>query len=47
MINDRAKNTDNEFEALKNLAKLWLTRTGKQLNEAVDDESLQVICNDK
>ena len=44
--NDRANITDEELEALKDIAEQLLARTGKQLDEAVHDGSLQEICHD-
>ena len=44
--NDRANITDDELEALKDIAEQLLARTGKQLDEAVKDGSLQEICHD-
>ena len=44
--NDRANITDDELEALKDIAEQLPARTGKQLDEAVQDGSLQEICHD-
>src|SRR4030067_1478551 len=44
--NDRANITDDELEALKEIAEQLLARTGKQLDEAVQDGSLQEICQE-
>lgn len=44
--NDRANITDDELEALKEIAEQLLARTGKQLDEAVQDGSLQEICHE-
>lgn len=44
--NDRATITDDELEALRDIAEQLLARTGKQLDEAVQDGSLQEICHD-
>ena len=44
--NDRANITDDELEALKEIAEQLLARTGTQLDEAVQDGSLQEICHD-
>jgi len=44
--NDRANITDDELEALKDIAEQLLAGTGKQLDEAVQDGSLQEICHD-
>ena len=38
--------TDDELEALKEIAEQLLARTGKQLDEAVRDGSLQEICHE-
>lgn len=40
---DRANITDDELEALKEIAEQLLARTGKQLDEAVQDGSLEEI----
>lgn len=42
--NDRANITDDELESLKEIAEQLLARTGRQLDEAVRDGSLQEIC---
>jgi hypothetical protein len=44
--NDRANIADDELEALKDIAEQLLARTGRQLDEAVEDGSLQEICHD-
>lgn len=44
--NDRANIADDELEALQEIAVQLLARSGKQLDEAVQDGSLQEICND-
>ncbi len=44
--NDRANISDDEQEALKDIAAQLLDRTDKQLNEALDDETLTEICHD-
>jgi hypothetical protein len=44
--NDRANISDDELEALKELAAQLLARTGKQLAEALNDGSLSEICHD-
>ena len=44
--NDRANIADDELEALKDIAEQLLARTGRQLDEAVQDGSLQEICHD-
>ena len=41
--NDRANITDDELEALKEIAEQLLARAGRQLDEAVQDGSLQEI----
>ena len=42
---DRANIADDELEALKDIATQLLARTGQQLNAAVEDGSVQEICN--
>lgn len=42
--NDRASISDEELEGLQAIAADLLTRTGKQLDEAVADGTLQEIC---
>lgn len=44
--NERANIADDELEALQELATLLLARTGRQLDEAIQDGSLQEICDD-
>lgn len=44
--NDRANIADDELEALQDIAAQLLARTGKQLDEAVEEGALQEICND-
>jgi hypothetical protein len=44
--NDRANIADEELEALQEIAAQLLVRTGRQLDEAVVDGSLQEICHD-
>ena len=44
--NERANIADDELEALKEIASELLRRTGRQLDEAVEDGSLQEICDD-
>lgn len=44
--NERANISDDELEALKELAEQLLARTGKQLAEALNDETLSEICHD-
>ena len=44
--NDRANITDDELAALKELAEQLLARTGKQLTEALNGETLSEICHD-
>ena len=44
--NDRANIADDELEALQGIAEQLLAKTGRQLDEAVNDGSLQEICHD-
>lgn len=44
--NDRATIADDELEALQDIAAVLLARTGRQLDEAVEDGSLQEICHE-
>ena len=44
--NERANISDDELEALKDLAEQLLARTGHQLAAALNDGSLMEICND-
>lgn len=44
--NERANIPDDELEALQELATHLLTRTGRQLDEAIQDGALQEICDD-
>ena len=44
--NDRTNIADVELEALQDIAKQLLARSGQQLDDAVQDGSLQEICND-
>ena len=44
--NDRANIPDDALEALKDIAEQLLARTGKQLDEAMNDGSLTEICDD-
>ena len=44
--NDRDNIADDELEALQDIAKELLTKSGQQLDGAVQDSSLQEICND-
>ena len=44
--NDRANIADDELAALQDIASQLLARSGQQLDEAVQDGSLQEICND-
>ena len=44
--NERANIGDDELEALQEVAEQFLARTGRQLDEAVKDGSLQEICDD-
>ena len=45
--NDRASIADDELEALRDIAGQLLARTGRQLDQAVDDGSLLEICHDR
>jgi hypothetical protein len=44
--NDRANLSDDELEALKDLAEQLLERTGKQLAEALNDGTLSEGCHE-
>lgn len=44
--NDRANIADDELEALQDIAGEFLARTGRQLDAAVEDGSLQEICHE-
>ena len=44
--NERANIGDEELEALQDIAADLLARTARQLNEALEDDSLQEICHD-
>ncbi len=44
--NERANIADDELEALQEVAAHLLARTGRQLDEATQDGSLQEICDD-
>jgi hypothetical protein len=44
--NDRANITDEELEALQEIAHELLARTNDQLGKAIEDGSLQEICHD-
>jgi hypothetical protein len=44
--NERANIEDDELEALQDLATALLARTGRQLDEASEESSLQEICHD-
>lgn len=44
--NDRANIPDDALEALKDIAEQLLARTGKQLDEAMNDGSLTEICHE-
>lgn len=44
--NERANIGDDELEALQEVAEQLLARTGRQLDEAVEDGSLLEICDD-
>lgn len=43
---ERANIADDELEALKDIAEQLLARTGRQLDDAVQDGSLLEICHD-
>lgn len=45
--NYRANISDDELEALKDIAEQLLARTGKQLDVALNDGSLTEICHDQ
>jgi len=44
--NERTNITDDELGALQDIAAQLLARTGRQLDEAVKDGSLEEICDD-
>ena len=44
--NDRANISDDELDALQNIARELLSRTVGQLDAAIEDGSLQEICHD-
>ncbi|WP_215870454.1 type II toxin-antitoxin system RelE/ParE family toxin [Acidithiobacillus caldus] len=44
--NERANISDEELEALQDVAADLLARTARQLNEAIEDDSLQEIFHD-
>ena len=44
--NERANIADDELDALQNIAVQLLASTGRQLDEAVKDGSLEEICDD-
>lgn len=44
--NAQANITDDELAALQDIASALLTRSGAQLDEAIQDGALQEICND-
>lgn len=44
--NERANIEDDELEALQDIATALLARTGRQLDEASEEGSLQEICHD-
>ena len=44
--NDRANIADHELEALRDITEQLLARTGKQLDEALNDGSITEICHD-
>lgn len=45
--NERANIADDELEALRDIAEQLLVRTGQQLDEAVEEGTLQEICHDQ
>ena len=45
--NERANINDDELDALLNLASDLLARNSRQLEQAIDDGSLQEICHDQ
>ena len=45
-MNDRANIADDELEVLQDIASQLVARSGQQLDVAVQDGSLQEICND-
>ncbi|WP_422898052.1 hypothetical protein [Propionivibrio sp.] len=44
--NERASIADDELDALQDIATQLLARTGRQLDEAVKDGSLEEVCDD-
>lgn len=44
--NERANISDEELEGLQDIAADLLARTARQLDEAIEDLTLQEICND-
>lgn len=44
--NERANIADDELDALQNIATQLLASTGRQLDEAVKDGSLEEVCDD-
>lgn len=44
--NERANISEEEFEALQDIAADLLAMTARQLSEAVEDDSLQEICHE-
>lgn len=44
--NERANISDEELEALQDVAADLLARTARQLSDAIEDDSLQEICHD-
>jgi hypothetical protein len=44
--NERANISDEELEGLQEIAADLLARTARQLDEAIEDRSLQEICHD-
>jgi hypothetical protein len=45
--NDRANIADDELEALQGIAAELLALSGRQLDQAVEDASLEEICHDQ
>ena len=45
--NERANIADDELEALRDIAEQLLARTGRQLDEAVEEDALQEIFHDQ
>lgn len=45
--NDRANIADDELEALQGIAGELLARSGRELDQAIEDATLEEICHDK